>query len=68
MARRNAHWFRYGTSSPQGALWDTLSGAGQWVLDQLKIGAASGRAQGQETAEKMQDKAGKKAEEVRSEL
>ncbi|KAL4754068.1 hypothetical protein BDW72DRAFT_158102 [Aspergillus terricola var. indicus] len=67
-ARRNAHWFRYGTSTPQGALYATFSDAAQWLLDQLKIGAASGRAQGREAAEKLQDKAGKKAEEVRSEL
>ncbi|KAL4780230.1 hypothetical protein BJX76DRAFT_54171 [Aspergillus varians] len=67
-ARRNAHWFRYGTSTPQGALYDKISSTAQWLLDQLKIGASSGRAQGQEAAEKLQHKAGEKAEEVRSEL
>ncbi|KAL4800506.1 hypothetical protein BDV19DRAFT_353149 [Aspergillus venezuelensis] len=67
-ARRNAHWFKYGTSTPQGALYNYFSGAAQWVLDQLKIGAASGRAQGAETAEKLQNKASDNAEDVRSEL
>jgi vacuolar-type H+-ATPase subunit H len=67
-ARRNAHYFKYGTSTPQGALYAKFSGAVQWVMDQLKIGAASGRAQGQETAEKLKHKAGETAEEIRSEL
>jgi hypothetical protein len=67
-ARRNAHWFRYGTSTPQGALYDKFSNAAQWVLDQLKIGAASGRAQGQEAAEKLQHKVDEEEEKIRSEL
>ncbi|KAL4928386.1 double-strand break repair enhancer MSC1 [Aspergillus undulatus] len=67
-ARRNAHWFRYGTSTPQGALYSYFSGAAQWVLDQLKIGAASGRAQGHEAAENLGNKAEEKAEDWKSEL
>ena len=42
-ARRNANYFRYGTSTPQGTIWTQLQGYSQWVLDQLKIGASSGR-------------------------
>ncbi|KAL2868287.1 double-strand break repair enhancer MSC1 [Aspergillus lucknowensis] len=67
-ARRNAHYFKYGTSTPQGALYAKLSGAVQWAMDQLKIGAASGRAQGQKAADNMKQKAGEAAEEIRSEL
>ncbi|KAL2827051.1 hypothetical protein BDW59DRAFT_144597 [Aspergillus cavernicola] len=67
-ARRNAHYFKYGTSTPQGALYAKFSEYLQWAMDQLKIGAASGRAQGQETAEKLKNKAGETAEEIRSEL
>ncbi|KAL5338712.1 hypothetical protein BJX70DRAFT_398455 [Aspergillus crustosus] len=67
-ARRNAHYFKYGTSSPQGALYSTLSGWSQWLLDQLKIGAASGRAQGQEAAQSLKHKAGETADDIRSEL
>lgn len=44
-ARNQANWFRYGTTTPQGTLYAKLSEAGQWVLDQLRIGAASGRKQ-----------------------
>jgi hypothetical protein len=37
-------------------------------MDQLKIGASSGRAQGQEAAEKAKAKASEGAEKIRSEL
>ncbi|KAL8636028.1 MAG: hypothetical protein Q9228_006534 [Teloschistes exilis] len=43
MARRNANYFRYGTSTPQGTLFARLQGGAQWVFDQLKIGVSSGR-------------------------
>ncbi|KAI4192552.1 MAG: hypothetical protein LQ350_008625 [Teloschistes chrysophthalmus] len=43
MARRNANYFRYGTSTPQGSLFARLQGGAQWVFDQLKIGVSSGR-------------------------
>ncbi|KAG8525955.1 uncharacterized protein KY384_000717 [Bacidia gigantensis] len=46
LARKNAQYFRYGTNSPGGSLWSSLSGSAQWVLNQLKIGAASGRKEG----------------------
>lgn len=55
-ARRNAQYFRYGTTSPQGTLYAKLREAGQWILDQLKVGASSGRAQGQEAAENVKEK------------
>lgn len=43
MARRNANYFRYGTSTPQGTLFARLQSGAQWVFDQLKIGVGSGR-------------------------
>lgn len=43
MARRNAQYFRYGTSTPGAGIFASLQNGAQWVLDQLKIGAASGR-------------------------
>ena len=55
MARRNANYFRYGTSTPQGTIYAKLSGAAQWVLDQLKIGAASGRKEARYQAQKGAD-------------
>ncbi|MCJ1473793.1 hypothetical protein MMC13_002444 [Lambiella insularis] len=54
-ARRNANYFRYGTSTPQGTIWAKLQGYSQWVMDQLKIGAASGREQAGYQGEKAAD-------------
>jgi len=67
-ARRNAQYFKHGTSSPQGTLYAKFKDTAQWVLDQLKIGASSGRVQGEEAAEKAKDKAAEATEKVRSEL
>ncbi|KAE8349716.1 hypothetical protein BDV28DRAFT_160254 [Aspergillus coremiiformis] len=66
--RRNAEYFRYGTATPQGTIYAKIQYATNWLLDQLRIGAASGRAQGQQAAEKAQEKASEAAEELRSEL
>ena len=43
MARRNAQYFRYGTNNPGGSIFAQIQSGASWVLDQLKIGAASGR-------------------------
>lgn len=67
-ARRNSQYFKYGTTSPQGTLYAKVQDSFQWLLDQLKIGASSGRVQGQESAEKVKDKTKKAASGVRSEL
>ncbi|OJJ51512.1 hypothetical protein ASPZODRAFT_402579 [Penicilliopsis zonata CBS 506.65] len=67
-ARRNAQYFRYGTSTPQGTIYARLKDNLHWALDQLKIGASSGRAQGQEAAEKVKEKAAEASEQIRSEL
>ncbi|KAF9889969.1 hypothetical protein FE257_006843 [Aspergillus nanangensis] len=67
-ARRNAEYFRYGTSSPQGTLYAKMNDAVNWVMEQLKIGASSGRAQGQEAAEKVKDKAAEFEDQIRAEL
>ncbi|PLB52973.1 hypothetical protein P170DRAFT_119663 [Aspergillus steynii IBT 23096] len=66
-ARRHAEYFKYGTSSPQGTIYAKLQEATNWVLDQIKIGASSGRAQGQEAAEKAKDKLSEATEEINSE-
>lgn len=43
MARRNAQYFRHGTNTPGAGMFASLQNGAQWVLEQLKIGAASGR-------------------------
>ena len=59
MARRNAQYFRHGSNIPGAGLFATLQNGAQWVLDQLKIGAASGRkeaeTQGQRGADHVKE-------------
>jgi hypothetical protein len=54
-ARNQRNYFQYGTTTPQGTLWAKLSNGAQWVMDQLSIGAASGRKQAAYQAEKAGD-------------
>lgn len=67
-ARRHATYFKYGTTNPQDTIYAKVVDTLQWALEQLKIGASSGRAQGQEAAEKVREKASEQTERVRSEL
>ncbi|KAJ8061174.1 hypothetical protein OCU04_010247 [Sclerotinia nivalis] len=53
--RNQANYFKYGTTTPQGTLWAKLSNGAQWVMDQLSIGAASGRKQAAYQGEKAAD-------------
>ena len=55
LARRNANYFRYGTSTPQGSIFARLQSGAQWFLDQFKIGAASGRSEAGYEAQKAGD-------------
>ncbi|WEW55105.1 hypothetical protein PRK78_000533 [Emydomyces testavorans] len=62
-ARRNANYFLYGTVKQEG-MFDRAWSAGQWVWDQLKIGALSGRAEGQKAADAAKEKASQAKEKV----
>lgn len=55
MARRNANYFRYGTSTPQDTFFGRLQGGAQWIFDQLKIGVSSGRQSAAYQGEKAGD-------------
>lgn len=55
MARRQSTYFRYGTSSPSGTFLAKIRGGAQWLLEQLKIGAASGRKEAGYQTEKAAD-------------
>lgn len=68
VARRQATYFKYGTTNPQDTIYAKVMDTVQWALDQLKIGASSGRAQGQEAAEKAREKASEQTQKLRSEL
>ena len=55
LARRSSNYFRYGTSSPPETLWARLQGGAQWVLNQFKIGVASGQSEAGYQGEKAAD-------------
>lgn len=49
-ARKQSTYFRYGTITPQGTIFERLKGGVSWMMQQLKLGAAQGRVQGEEVA------------------
>lgn len=55
-ARNQSNWFRYGTTTPQGTLYAKISGLGQWILDQVYMGAAQGKKQMAYQSEKATDR------------
>lgn len=55
MARRQSTYFRYGTSSPSGTLLAKLQNGAQWILEQLKLGAASGRKEGEKATDRVKE-------------
>lgn len=67
-ARRHATYFKYGTTNPQDTIYAKFMETVYWALEQLKLGASSGRAQGQEAAEKVREKGKEQASKLRSEL
>lgn len=55
LARRNANYFRYGASTPQGSIFARIQNGAQWFLGQFKIGASSGRSEAEHQAQKAGD-------------
>ncbi|KAL9128383.1 MAG: hypothetical protein Q9217_002937 [Psora testacea] len=55
MARRNAQYFRHGTNTPGATIFTRFQNGAQWVLDQLKIGAASGRKEAEKSADAVKE-------------
>lgn len=49
-AKKQATYFRYGTSTPQGSIFERLKGGVSWMMQQLQMGAAQGRVKGEEAA------------------
>lgn len=56
MARRNANYFRYGTTTPQGTLWAKVQDNVQWAMNQLKLGSGSAQKSASGSAEKAADR------------
>ena len=55
LARRNANYFRYGTSSPPSTIFARIQSGAQWVFDQLKIGVSGGLQDTRSEAQKAGD-------------
>jgi hypothetical protein len=49
-AKKHATYFRYGTSSPQGSIFERVKEGAAWVMQRLQMGAADGRVKGEEVA------------------
>ena len=54
-ARRNAYYFRHGASTPPEGIFARVSNGIQWVLSQLRIGAAKGSAEAEYQGQKGAD-------------
>ena len=55
LARRNAQYFRYGSNVPGGSIFGQIQSGFSWVLDQLKIGAASGRKEAEKSGDAVKE-------------
>jgi Putative nuclear envelope organisation protein len=49
-AKKQSTYFRYGTTTPQGSIFERLRNGAYWMMQQLKLGAAQGRVKGEEAA------------------
>lgn len=63
-AKRNADFFRHGIVKQEASYLSRLQSLGEWFWDQLKIGALSGRTEGQKAAETAKEKVSKAADEL----
>jgi hypothetical protein len=67
-AKEQATYFKYGTSTPQGTIFERIKEGANWVLSQLQFGAAQGKAQGQEAADSAASKAASATSSIKKEL
>lgn len=49
-AKKQSTYFRYGTSTPQGSIFERVKNGAFWMLQQLKLGATQGRVEGEKAA------------------
>lgn len=67
-AKEQATYFKYGTSTPQGTIFERIKEGVNWVLSQLRLGAAEGKAQGQEAADSAASRAASATSSIKKEL
>ena len=68
MAKKQGNYFRYGTSTPSGTMYERLMGSAQWLYHQFMGGAAQGSATGQQYASEASKSAASATGSVKSEL
>ena len=67
-AKKHANYFRYGTSTPQGTTFARIQSGFQWLLSQVKLGAASGRDEGSYQGQKAADYAKEKGQQAKDKI
>jgi hypothetical protein len=67
-ARKQYNYFKYGTSTPSGTIFERIRSGLQWVLGQVQGGAQSGSAEASKSASSAASAASKSASSARSEL
>ena len=68
MAKKQMTYFRYGTSSPQGTIFEKLKEGFNWFSSQLQFGAAQGKVQGQDAASSASSAAASASSSIKKEL
>lgn len=67
-AKEHATYFKYGTSTPQGTIFERVKQGANWILSQLKLGAAQGKVQGEEAASSASSAAASASASIKKEL
>ena len=67
-AKEQSTYFRYGTSTPQGTIFEQIKENFNWLMSQLQFGAAQGKAQGQEAADSAAGAAASASSKFKKEL
>ena len=68
MAKKQYTYFQYGTSTPQGTIYERVKEGLGWVMQQLNFGAAEGKVKGQEAADSAASKVSSATSSVKKEL
>ena len=56
-ARRNARYFKYGTTNPPSTIYHSFLDTIDWIVDQLRLGALIGREKGYQSADRARQRA-----------
>ncbi|KAI9737025.1 MAG: hypothetical protein M1834_000614 [Cirrosporium novae-zelandiae] len=63
-AKRNANYFRYGTTTPSETIFAKIQSSFGWLVDQVKMGASSGKQEAMYQGQKATDAATEKGSEA----